>query len=130
MEELNHDSTAADGIAGAATVAVPTGQTSKSNRKRPQKAPSGAANAKAPDLDKPSKANPKGNKTELVLKKLRSAKGTTISAVMEATGWQAHSVRGFFSAVVRKKLGLTLVSETGKDGARRYRIEDSRREPA
>jgi hypothetical protein len=43
---------------------------------------------------------------------------------MEATNWQAHSVRGFLSAVVRKKLGLKLVSETGKDGLRRYRIAE------
>ena len=43
--------------------------------------------------------------------------------LMEATGWQPHSVRGFLSATVKKKLGLSLVSETSKDGVRRYRID-------
>ncbi len=62
-------------------------------------------------------------KTSIVLKKLNSPKGVTIEALMEATGWQAHSVRGFLSAMVRKKLGQNLNSETGKDGVRRYRIE-------
>ena len=41
---------------------------------------------------------------------------------MEVTGWQAHSVRGFLSADVKKKLGLALVNEIGKDGLRRYRV--------
>jgi len=75
--------------------------------------------------DKASKTGNKENKTELLLKKLRSSKGVTIAALMEATGWQAHSLRGFLSAVVRKKLGLTLASEIGKDGLRRYRIDAS-----
>ena len=64
-------------------------------------------------------------KSEIVLKKLRSAKGVTIDTLMEATGWQAHSVRGFLSGTVKKKLGLALVSETGKDGTRRYRLDDA-----
>jgi hypothetical protein len=63
-------------------------------------------------------------KTEIVLKKLRLVKGASIVQLVEVTGWQAHSVRGFLSAVIRKKLGLTLLSEIGKDGVRRYRIED------
>lgn len=64
-------------------------------------------------------------KKDVVLKKLRASRGTTIEALMQATGWQAHSVRGFLSGTVRKKLGLTVVSEIGKDGARRYRIAGS-----
>ncbi|MFI0849711.1 DUF3489 domain-containing protein [Mesorhizobium sp. IMUNJ 23232] len=76
-----------------------------------------------PDPLGSAKPKPPTSKTEMVLKKLRSAKGATLEALREATGWQAHSVRGFLSGTVRKKLGQTVASEVGKDGARRYRIE-------
>ncbi|MER9108132.1 MULTISPECIES: DUF3489 domain-containing protein [unclassified Mesorhizobium] len=65
-------------------------------------------------------------KTDIVLKKLKSAKGATIQTLMDATGWQAHSVRGFLSGTVKKKLGHELLSDTGKDGQRRYRIAEAK----
>ena len=68
--------------------------------------------------NKPSRAD---LKQAQVLAMLRRKQGATIAAVMQATGWQPHSVRGFLAGVVRKKLGLTLVSEkTGEE--RVYRI--------
>jgi hypothetical protein len=57
-----------------------------------------------------------------VIGMLRQPQGSTISAIMKATGWQSHSVRGFFAGVVRKKLGFTLESEKQDDGERTYRI--------
>lgn len=60
---------------------------------------------------------------------LRSDSGATISDLMEATGWQQHSVRGFLAGVVRKRLGLKLASSK-VDGCRIYRIVgDGRAEP-
>jgi hypothetical protein len=62
-----------------------------------------------------------GTKNARILVMLRDRAGTTIAAMMAATGWQEHSVRGFLAGVVRKKLGLNLVSEPSERG-RIYRI--------
>ena len=56
---------------------------------------------------------------------LQSPTGTTIAAMMKATGWQQHSVRGFLAGVVRKKLKLKLNSKK-VDGNRVYRIDGRR----
>jgi hypothetical protein len=57
-----------------------------------------------------------------IISLLSRAGGATIDEIVKATGWQAHSVRGFFAGHVRKKLGLTLSFEKSADGIRRYRI--------
>ena len=61
------------------------------------------------------------SKQARVLALLRGSNGATIATVMRTTGWQPHTVRGFFAAVVRKKLALKLESEK-TDGERVYRI--------
>ena len=67
----------------------------------------------------------KQTKQQTCLDLLSRREGATIEELQAATGWQQHSVRGFLAGAVKKKLGLTLVSEKPDAGPRRYRIPNA-----
>ena len=62
------------------------------------------------------------SKQATVIQLLQRPEGATISQIMFATGWQAHTVRGTFAGALKKKLGLALVSEKPEQGERIYRL--------
>jgi hypothetical protein len=63
-----------------------------------------------------------GSKKATVLALLRRKNGATLGEIMKATGWMAHSVRGFISGALGKKMGLTMDSVRRDDGERVYSI--------
>jgi hypothetical protein len=64
-----------------------------------------------------------GSKTATVLALLRRKDGASTAELIEATGWQPHSVRGFLAGTLRKKMGLNVVSNKREEGERRYSID-------
>jgi hypothetical protein len=63
------------------------------------------------------------SKQQQCLELLARRDGATLDELVAATEWQPHSVRGFLSGTVKKKLGLTLVSSRDDNGSRRYRLD-------
>jgi hypothetical protein len=62
------------------------------------------------------------SKKALVIEMLRQSKGATLKQIMDATGWQAHSVRGFISGSLGKKSALKVTSSKRSDGERVYQL--------
>ena len=81
---------------------------------------------KAAKQAKPAAGAREGSKAAKVLGLLRRPAGASLKELMKTTGWLAHSVRGFLSGTVAKRMGFKLVSakgQKGQDGERRYFVE-------
>ena len=142
MSELNTETTEA-----AATAPVTGKKKARPGARKPRVAKPGAkATRKATPAKKTPKTAPKatpkpkaarpgkagkekgvreGTKTDAILALMKRAGGVTLKQLRNATGWQPHSVRGFISGTLRKKMGLTVVSTRSENGERTYSINAS-----
>jgi hypothetical protein len=114
---------------------MPTPKSKRQNRSRPNSSKVGRnraaqiiAHTKLTAVGQQHRSSPpQKDRTESkqarIIKMLRTPSGATITAMAQATGWQPHSVRGFLAGVIRKKLGLNLVSEPSESG-RTYQITE------
>ena len=126
----------------ATSTAPAAGEQPKATRKAnraPRRAPVAPKKAKAGKKATPAKKAPKtakkakgtktapgargGSKTAIVLELLKRPDGATAKELIKATGWQPHSVRGFISGTLRKKMGLDVTSVKAEDGERSYSVK-------
>jgi hypothetical protein len=106
----------APAAATATTEASPTNDAPKAKKGGKEAEPT-AANA----ANKATTAR-EGSKKALVLSLLRRKGGATLAEIAEATAWQCHSIRGFISGTVAKKLGFKVESSKNEANGRTYRI--------
>ena len=103
------------------TVKQPKSRSEARTAKRRQKATGAKKGTKA--CNPPGPATRPESKTAQVLDLLKRSGGATLHDLMQATDWQAHSVRGLLSGTLRKKMGLALTSTHREDGARTYSLQ-------
>ncbi|MBS3935409.1 MAG: DUF3489 domain-containing protein [Sulfuritalea sp.] len=88
--------------------------------------PKGVQKMDVPDalqkLEATSRVIRPGTKLAAIIDAMRNPGGATIAQMIAGTGWQAHTVRGAISGMVRKRLGYEVITEKGADGQRAYRI--------
>jgi hypothetical protein len=92
-------------------------------KKKGKSAKKAAPAKKAPKAAKKAKSTHEGSKTNAVVDLLKRPGGVTAKELMKVTGWQPHSVRGFLSGTIGKKMGLTVTSTKGEDGERSYSVK-------
>jgi hypothetical protein len=102
----------------------PKSKTKVATRSSARKIGKGKSRTRSASVSSKSAVRP-DTKHARIIATLRAPAGATIAAIMTATEWQQHSVRGFLAGVVHKKLGLNLVSEQ-TDKGRVYRVKDGK----
>jgi hypothetical protein len=107
---------------GSAATAKTVARVAQSKTSTKARSRFGKSSAKAAPAKRAAKRRQTdGSKQDRVIALLRRREGATLAALVKATGWKPHSIRGFLAGTVRKKLKLPLVSEK-LDGIRTYRI--------
>ena len=94
--------------------------------KKPKSGKKASPAKKAPKARKSAKKGDSardGSKAATILELLKRPGGATSKDLQKASGWQPHSVRGFLSGTLRKKMGLDVISTKGEDGERTYSIK-------
>jgi hypothetical protein len=106
------------------TAEASTATDSEASRAKIRRAakPSGDRRSTKAKPAKASSAPRSGSKTAKILALLKRPGGATLPQLQKATGWQAHSVRGFLSGTLKKKMGLRVDSAKLEDGTRSYRV--------
>jgi hypothetical protein len=109
--------TAEEPVTGtAASAAEAPVEPAPKKRGRPSKAAPAGTDTAAPRKSRD------GTKQAQLIAMLRRKEGATIAQIVEATGWQPHTVRGAFAGALKKKLGLEVTSEKAESGERTYRL--------
>jgi hypothetical protein len=114
------------------TGATPPTQAKKSATVGARRAHSASGKAKSGNKGNPPKKAPRratkapirgGSKTAAILEMLKRPDGVTSEELLQATKWQPHSLRGFLSGTLKKRMGLAITSAKGEDGERRYALK-------
>ena len=103
----------------------------RGRRPVPAKSVQNAEIAKAPKAAKGKERGGarEGSKTAKVLELVKRPEGATLKEIIKSTGWQPHSIRGFISGTLGKKMRLVAVSTKGEDGERVYSVPKQHRSP-
>lgn len=96
---------------------------SRPSRIEPLRKADPTKNIRSLEVPKENSVPASTSKQQRCLDLLARRDGATLKELVAATDWQAHSVRGFLSGTIKKKLGLSVTSTRDADGARRYRID-------
>jgi len=116
--------TTAPPAADVAPQAANAAQTARTKARTPKVAKPAKAKASSIKAAKPATEAREGSKKAIVLELLRRKDGATLAEIAKATDWQNHSIRGFISGTITKKMGLNVESTRVEGGERTYRVTD------